>query len=267
MLFLLASCEESDVTTSNLIGGPPVAGYPIPSIYTINIDSIVQTGSEYQIVVDVRVRVTDPDGRENIHTVEAQIFRPSGGSPFLTQFLHDTGTLPDSTPGDGTFAGSISFATTRAQTGLYRLRIEARDINNLRSTRTECTLLITRNNSHPYLIAQSLVAPDTLTVPSSGTSFFFVSIAAADSDGLADINEVYLQNLNTLNRDNLFDDGGATQSNGISSGDVLAGDGIFSITLQLPSTVPPGIYPFALQAVDSYGDTSAGIAYSLTIQQ
>jgi hypothetical protein len=96
-----------------------------------------------------------------------------------------------------------------------------------------------------------------------------MSIAAADSDGLADIAEVYFRSLNSSDptaKFFLFDDGGTVQRNGITSGDPLAGDGTFSIIVQLPSTSTTGTRLFAFQAKDTFGDTSATVTHSLEVR-
>ncbi|MFN0158571.1 MAG: hypothetical protein ACKVRP_10945 [Bacteroidota bacterium] len=263
--FFLSSCETNDIGPTDIVGVPPTVGSAALSVNTVNIDTLVVSDDTYIITFSAVVHVTDSDGYADIANVEAEIVRPTASSPFLSENLADDGLAPDTAALDGIFSKAISFQVTRAQTGIYRIRFSSRDISNLRSNTTELALLITRTNTPPHLDAQSLVAPDTLTRPTSGFIPFFVSISALDKDGLADINQVYLKNLNSQNRDYLLDDGGIPQG-GISSGDEFAGDGIFSVTLALPFDTPQGTYPFALQATDSFGDTSVAVPYTLTVQ-
>jgi hypothetical protein len=210
--------------------------------------------------MDLRTPAGDPDGLSSLRTVRAEIFRPRATGPFLTVTLADDGGSPDSTAGDGVFSARTTFTARRDQAGLYRVRFSATDVNGLRSTAVDLATLLTRNNSRPELFDSTLSAPDTVDRPATGSGSFFMSIAAADPDGLADIRSVFLQNLSSLGRDALLDDGSA------GSGDRIAGDGIFSRIFQVPSTVPPGTYLFRLLAVDTFGDTSAPVPYALVVR-
>jgi hypothetical protein len=111
-----------------------------------------------------------------------------------------------------------------------------------------------------------LAAPDTVTLPPSGqVALIFMSVAAADSDGLGDIDEVYFRNLDsptdTTRKFFLLDDG---HVNGVS-GDSAANDGVFSIIVQLPSGTPAMTYRFQFEAVDRSGLSSNAILHPLTV--
>ena len=264
--FILGGCESTGLGPLDSGGRPPVVAAPLVSPAVTNIDSLPSTGGNVLISLDLSTAADDPDGPENLRTVRAEVYRPTAESPFATVTLADDGMTPDAAAGDGIYSARLQFTTRREQAGRYRVRFSSTDQGGLRSTAREVSALLTRNNTPPVLVDSTLQAPDTLIRPTTGSVLFFVSIAATDEDGLADVAEVFLQNLTTFNRTFLLDDGGAPQTGGISSGDLLAGDGVFSVTLQLPSTTPPGSYPFRLQAVDTFADTSTALPYTLVVQ-
>ncbi len=265
VLAALTGCETNSMGPQDTGGIPPLISAPRVSPDRLNIDSLTPSGGSYTITFNVMVRAEDELGPSNVRLVRADVFEPAGGDPFMQDILHDDGVPPDSAAADGIYSGEISFHARRDEAGLYRVRFGAQNGTGLRSTSLYLPFLLTRRNSAPRLDSASLVAPDTLNRPAADSSFF-MSIAASDSDGLGDIRQVYLENLSSHNRSFLLDDGGVVQSNGISSGDRLAGDGVFSIILFLPSGQPAGTYRFRLQAQDTFGDTSNSVPYTLVIQ-
>ena len=259
-------CENAGLDPSDSSPVPPRAASPHVSPETVNIDSLTPAGSTYGITLTVSVRASDPDGQGDLSSVLAEAMRPGEGASFAQTSLHDDGIAPDTTAGDSVFSGTLFFYATRPQAGVYRVRFVAQDRAALRSTGVEATCNLIRNNAVPVLDSLSLAAPDTLVRPPSGSLLFRVSIAAQDSDGLSDIQRVFMENLATLTRFTLLDDGGAPQPGGVTSGDSLAGDGIFSITFGLPSSAPSGVLQYRLQAVDAAQDTSTSVPYTLVVQ-
>jgi hypothetical protein len=181
--------------------------------------------------------------------------------------LFDDGIAPDSSLHDNIFSGIVQFSLTRAQVGRYQLRVTAVDLQGARSNSPSGQVQLTRRNSPPALF--NLEAPDSVTRPLTGNLLFGMSIAATDSDGLADVSEVYFRSLTSSTPERkifLYDDGGVTPPNGVSSGDRLAGDGIFSVIVQLPFDVAAGTRIFAFQARDTFGDTSATLNHPLIVR-
>ncbi|GEM_PF-2339354 len=264
LLLALQGCEETDVIKIDPTGSAPTISGLLIFPPEFNIDSLPSSGGSTTITTVVTANATDSD--RDLNRVTAELSRPGSSSPFLIVTMRDDGVTPDASALDNIFTGTATFQTTRAQAGAYLVSVGAWDGNGMRSGQLTTGLLLTRNNSRPILDSASLIAPDTLTRPATGSILFSISIAASDSDGLADVRQVYMQNLATSNRDFLLDDGGVPQSGGVSSGDELAGDGVFTIVFQLPSTVPVGRYDYILQAVDTFADTSRSVPYSLVIQ-
>ena len=92
-----------------------------------------------------------------------------------------------------------------------------------------------------------------------------MSIAASDSDGVGDVREVYFRNLDspsdTTKKFFMYDDGDV---NGVS-GDLIADDGFYSITVQLPSGTPPATYRFSFEARDRLDLVSVALIHPLTV--
>jgi hypothetical protein len=111
---------------------------------------------------------------------------------------------------------------TRAQTGVYNLEVYALDRSGFSSTVLLQQIVVRKNGTPPVL---SL--PGIREVARQGTDSvrFAVTITAADSDGLNNINAVTVRAL--LARDSsvmqMYDDGLR------SHGDAVAGDGVFSL--------------------------------------
>jgi hypothetical protein len=266
LLVVLPGCETGDTGTIDPGGTVPQVSNASITPDTVNVDTLVPSGGIYTFTTLATISASDADG--DLSQVIARALRLSSTDVLAEAVLRDDGISPDQTSGDGVFAGFLEMSITRAEAGPYRIQISATDGEGLSSALLELTLRATRRNSPPVLDTESLVAPDTVQRPPTGTSLYFMSIAAADSDGIADITEVFFRNLNSASQSKqfLFDDGGVPGPDGIVSGDVLAGDGTFSIIFQVPSTVPQGTYQFAFQAFDTFGDSSATFIHDLVVE-
>jgi len=218
------------------------------------------------VVTTATVRITDRDAGGAVDAA-VEVYAPADNSMIASSPLRDDGVSPDAARGDGIFSARVQFSVTESDAGRYRVRFAASDELGLRANALERPLVIARprRNSPPELSA--LMAPDTVTLPASGSSLITMSVVVADSDGYSDIRDVYFRNLdspsNPTQRFFLKDDGGTGTP---SSGDVVPGDGRFSITIQLPSTTPRRDYRFAFQANDVPGDTSATLLHILTVR-
>jgi hypothetical protein len=251
-----SGCEENDLAPFDVRGTPPTFASVTVGPTAVNIDTLTPVNGVYSVATVVTAIASSSDGI----TVVAEILRPSATSPFHQTLLHDDGLAPDQTAGDGIFSATLPFGLTRPQAGRYRIRIFAQDSQGRLSSISELAYFALRNNSAPVL--SNLAAPDTLTRPQAGSLLFSMSVAASDSDGLADITEVFFRNLDSPSQNKIFlwDDGGVTH------GDPVAGDGTFSVVVQLPDTVSPRTFQFLFQAADTFGDTSASLPHFLTVR-
>ena len=262
-LAMLTGCETTDEGVIDLSGTPAFISTARLDPDTIRLHTIPPVGDRYPATVDVEATVTDPTGNSGDFTVFAELFRPESSVQWRQIQLRDDGTDPDDSAGDRVFSGRFAFDLVSSDAGAFRISVRSVNETGYRSNVLENTLFVMRLNASPAL--SNLSAPDTLDLPGSGSVFFTMSVEATDPDGPEDIQEVYFRNLDSPSDPNrktfLFDDG----NTGIN-GDSVAGDGVYTRTLQLPSTTPKQTYRFAFQAADTFGDTSATLLHRLTVR-
>jgi hypothetical protein len=271
-----AGCDKNPLGTVENNGHAPgnhapFLSSPALSPASVYIDSLTPSAGVYSFAVIVRVTATDADGADDIVGVNAALLPPGESTPGPGIPLLDNGVLPDSTAGDGVYMARIQFGVARSEAGVYRVQISATDRTGLASNGVDLPLEIRRRNSPPSL--SGLVAPDTVTLPVGGMIVVLLSVAASDSDGLGDIQQVYFRSLTSSNPTFKFSlkDDGSTDPPPIagwpSSGDLVAGDGIYTIRIPLvDGQSQRRTNTFAFQAVDRFGDTSATVIHYLTVQ-
>lgn len=116
----------------------------------------------------------------------------------------------------------------------------------------------------PPVISNTVVEPDTVVV--TQPTVIFTSVEASDSNGLADISEVYFKvykpdGTTNDNKVFLYDDGNISEH-----GDQVAGDGIYSRLIQVDQTNEKGTYRFEFQAEDRSAKLSNIINHFVLIQ-
>ena len=123
-----------------------------------------------------------------------------------------------------------------------------------------------RNSQAPVIA--NLVAPDTVQIIPNGVVKILMSIDVSDPQGLSDINFVRFRsflpggNEATNSPFDLADDG-----NSSVTGDDVAGDGTYSILINLPSNTTTGDFRFVFEAEDKSGKESNIIEHILTVIQ
>jgi hypothetical protein len=177
--------------------------------------------------------------------------------------MHDDGVSPDLTAGDGVFSGEFRFHIRKEDIGAYGMQFQATGGSGFRSNTLLQSLLVRNSNNHRPTISNPVV-PDSVTVPvSSGTALVVVSITVTDQEGLGDIASVSF----TSRRPDgsivgvypLYDDGGHNPQPpfALNSGDAVAGDGIYTLTVPLPNTTDRNTYrDFSFIATDRSGEFS-----------
>jgi len=263
---LLTACEEQETTPLDPGGNAPVLSGGVLLPDTINVDTLSPVNSLYTVTSVVTIRASDPD--KDVRVVVARVLKRNSSGTLLETELKDDGVGVDQTAGDSVYSGTVSFDILRADAGRYAVEFLANDQGNRLSNLVGMTLLASRRNAAPVLDASSLIAPDTVTIPTSGFVSIGMSIAVSDSDGIADIRSVYFLSPDGGNPTFKFpmkDDGGLDP--GPASGDLTAGDGVFTILLGVSdSPTIRGTYRFFFHAEDTPGDTSASVLHLLTIQ-
>ena len=263
---LYTGCDKNQLASLDSTNAAPLISQLVFSPDSVYLDALTPTNGEYTVTTSVRARATDSGGAGDIAAVTADVIMANGSLAASGIGLHDDGVAPDSAAGDGVFSGSLQFQLTRAQAGRWQIRVSAVDHRGALSNALSGQLKLARHNSPPQVF--NLTAPDTLTIAPSDSSLLRMTIAASDSDGLADIIEVYWQSPDGQNPGFHFplkDDGGL--SSGPPSGDLIAGDGIFSFMQWIKdSPTVRGNYRLIFKAVDTVGDTSLTLLHNLIIR-
>lgn len=268
LAIFLASCEKT-------VDTPVQPDYRTPfltdlqiSPQAFNTDTILLNGQTdpgdvITLTLQGRVRVDFPTG-STPPAVQYSVTKPSEGKLFVTGNFRDDGISPDTYGGDGVYSGTVSFPLKRVEGGYLELFVKAVDGDGSTSNALRQSIPVFRSSRAPLL--SGLSAPDTVILPPPAlVSLILMSVTANDSDGPGDIREVFFRNLDspsdTTRKFLLYDDGDV---NGVS-GDSVANDGIYSITVQLPFNTPVGTYRFLFEATDRFGLASNTILHPLTV--
>jgi hypothetical protein len=174
----------------------------------------------------------------------------------------------DLTQGDNTFSNTYPFSRSFVN-GKYSVKYYVVDKNGTTLAAVQ-NFNFNNNQTDSPPVVSNLIAPDTLTQQDTSSVLIVVSIAASDSNGKSDIQMVYYNSFlpdGTPSKQNpilMFDDGDSNH------GDAAAGDGIYSIIVQLPpknvSAVPKGIFRWEFQARDRAGIIGNVITHNVVIQ-
>ena len=262
LLLGIAGCESVDTGVIDPSGQPPFLASTRIVPDTVDLRTIPPSGDRYAVSIVVRAEITRLEVSSSPLSVSAAVIPPQPGFPTLEIGLQDDGLAPDSVSGDGSYSGTLSFEVTATQAGFYRIRVTARSAEGFESITRERLLPITRNNARPVL--SDLVAPDTVNAPTTERLLIVMSVRADDPDGADDVREVYFRSLDSSDPTKKFfmkDDGNLSES-----GDRVAGDGVFSIIVELLPGTPSRTFRFAFQAEDSFRDTSDTLLHYLTVR-
>jgi predicted small secreted protein len=163
--------------------------------------------------------------------------------------------------GNGPLSVRVPFELSEGASGNYQVVIFATDSSELMSNQVFGTLQVTAGSEPPVI--DQIDIPATVIRPAQGQPSINVPIVAhvSDPDGLDNILgvDVIVNGAVTLK---LCDDGGQGTCNAGfgSSGDVTAGDGLFTLTIQLSSSNAAGENVFEFTAIDRSGLRSAQVA-------
>ncbi len=214
----------------------------------------------------------DTNGLSNVRSVHFSIISTDGNTILATGQLSDDGIAPDLIAGDGKFTSLAAIHITTENVGTYVIQIQAENLSGLTSNSLSRSFILANVANHAPQIS-NLVMPDTVFVPTSGSTTVKVSVVASDSDGLSDIKLVTLTSLkpdsSIVGTFSLFDDGGAFLQPpfNISSGDAVAGDGIYTLKIPLNSTTERNTYRiFMFKATDRAGVVSNIISKNIYIE-
>jgi hypothetical protein len=268
-MILGLACERAGNSVIDVNGDVPLLTTVVVSPSSINTDSInVGPSRQPEDVLHLKVAIfadaSVPAGAQQIASVQFSVLQEGSTTPLATGELADDGTAPDEAKGDGTYSGWASFAIKRVEIGTYQVEVTAQAANGFRSSTFLASLEIVRGN-HPPLLSD-LQAPDTVKLANEDR-LLYLHVRASDPDGLSDVQRVAFNSYrpdgtpSNSNPFQLYDDGDA------SHGDNAPGDGIYSLSIVLPSTSQTGTYRFEFQAFDRSNEGSNVIVHPITVTQ
>jgi hypothetical protein len=183
--------------------------------------------------------------------------------------LYDNGDVADNgdlVKGDNIFSNKFPMSVNYPN-GSYTVQYFITDENDNSLMAAVHSFGYSNLQTNKAPVISSLSAPDTVTIESQAIALT-VSIHVSDGNGLSDINTVSFNSFvppdghaSSANPIIMYDDGQAAH------GDAAAGDGIYTVIVQLPATgVPKGTFRWEFQAVDKEGLTSNKITHNLVVQ-
>jgi len=261
----MIGCSLPDDSTVTAELYPPIISSTATSLKSLNVASVTVPAGKTTIdtVITVTVSVSDVNGAGDIASVSCSVVTPDG--TFLKSApLHDDGLSPDAAAHDGNYTATVAVSFPKELLGTYQLQFQTVDQSGYSSAVVSLPVRIYNTiNSAPVL--SNLVAPDTIFVPAAGTTELAkVSATVFDADGLADVKSVTLTIFRPVegtvaNIWQMYDDGGtvAVQPFLISSGDLVANDGIYTFTIPVPSNTQKNMErDFIITAVDQSDSVS-----------
>ena len=256
LVFILIGCEkEYDSVIENFIPDYQVKLVsPSDSIQYNPLDSLIT------------VRIVF-NSASNIQSVYCDVYAVDNSKLNASPLsLLDNGNIGngDDVASDGSFANKIPLSAYYPN-GTYNIKYYVIDKSN--STKQVALGTFIYHNGQPNVapaISNDIVNPDSAVVTSP--IVILTSVKATDQNGPRDIERVYFlvyrPNGTTNNNQNLmFDDGDIDVH-----GDQVAGDGIYSLLIQITPANTKGTYRFEFAAKDFSGDLSNIINHSVVIQ-
>jgi hypothetical protein len=245
---LFSSCEKKDDSVIDPNLKSPILTNPFKSK-----DTVFTVSTAPVINFSAAVTVNPNDGGD-IKSVTCKIYSPDNKLLFSAA-MSDDGILPDTSAGDGRYACTVNITNISCLlVGQYSVQFIAENTSGLLSNQINSSVnVVLTNNKAP--VVSGLFAPDSIAIPVSGSNISTLSIFALDSNGYCDIRRVFF---NSFRPDSsitggspfqMYDDGNIPEH-----GDSVAGDGRFSLIIQITSTqTTVGWYTFKYQAEDNSG--------------
>ncbi len=221
--------------------------------FTVNSDTVLINGGATpndNITVSAVVAVK-ASNKGNALSLFCTIYDPARSKTFGNGTLNDNGSAPDAIANDSIYTGTVTFTFKRSVYGNLLAVVSGTDGTNS----TNAIILpfsITRFNKAPRI--DTVSAPDTLTLTSS-TQILQLTAKVSDEDGSSDIKNVTLTSyrlpdtITVRGTFSLYDDGGANGA--LGNTDKLQGDGIHTLSIQLPPNTVKATYRFVFQAFDA----------------
>ena len=263
MVLLLAGCEQ--VPTS--MDEEPYVEGSVTTKFELSVESF-----DFDYFTKSFFAATKASSPHDDLLVTAQLF--VGDSLVETVSLNDAGTGGDIQAGDGSFDMNwvLPEALLNKLSSSWKLEVTAQSNGE---NKTDSDALIPIIPQAPVI--ESVRHQDTLYLPSSGLVFDTIRVEVSHVDGLDEIRDVSFKSLKPNgqyasggNPIPLLDDGGALVlyeyfGIKITSGDSLANDGIFSLTVPLSASDLAGKYTWTFTSRSWEGLTSEVFEDSLHV--
>ncbi len=263
-LFLMASAALLTLPLLSACDSPPGSSpYPTANnaFHSISLDpdnvvfdpdeGVVNQTLNINISVDVRSDAELSNPRFNVYrSSDRAVFRD--------------GSL--TTVSEGELAGEFSFSVSSTSFETYKVYVFDEGAGGSVSNTLEHKLVLTGIPTDPPVVL-SLDHPPVVQIPDEGETAIRFETEVEHPQGLEQISAVYLElfdsNGNQIGGDRfeMFDDGDEE-----SSGDLVAGDGIYTRTFAINPNNQPDTYDVFTYAVDRAGLTSDTLSSQLIIE-
>jgi len=261
VVLLLSGCSDDDSTLDPALNDTPIVFSDLElSAFVVDTDTLdVKAGQDKSpddpvtVPLSVQVQVQRPAPAENV-LLRCTVTQDGSRTPVAERSIADVA--------EGMQRFDFDIALSRGDVGDYRVEVTGEDAAGTVSARAFATLRVIYGTKPPVLV--ELNAPDSVQLQAQAVTFD-MSVLVEDENGLADIKQVFFNSFlpdNSPSSGNPFilrDQGVASQ------GDAVAGDGWYSIRVQLPPNAQKGEYEFQFRAVDFSNATSNVIIHKLIV--
>lgn len=230
-----------------------------PKLLSFTAPAIIAGDSIYTPVF--RATANDADGLASLRFVRVEFFPPTVAKPTLTDSLFDDGKNNDGAANDGIFARAIS-TSKLCGAGLFSIVFRAVDAASGESPALIGNTSVTRSGINFPPAVSNPNAPATISrnrVPNT----YLLSVQASDPNCITDLKRVFFNtflpngNPSSGNPFSMRDDG--------QQGDAVAGDGRYSLGIQITPQNALGNYRFEFQAEDQKGAPSAKLVHTISV--
>lgn len=234
-------------------------------------DAIVDSlQNNYQVLSINPAKTVSYRADDSLVTISIQFTAGSEISSVSCDIIASDNSVLNSSPfllddaGNNIYSNDFPFSTVYPN-GNYSIKFYVR--NNTGENQLAAVSNFKYDNGQDNVapvISNSVVDPDTIVV--SATTPILTSVEVFDANGLIDIESVYFIVTRPDGTSNntkvfLFDDGDT-----VVHGDQTAGDGVYSLLIQVDENNQKGSYRFAFEAIDRGGKLSNTINHFVLIQ-
>jgi len=213
------------------------------------------------IVINITGRIQVNTQNPSPSDLNMELIRASDSQPVAFRTL----TLTSSTD----FEQALSIPSSTTDFNDYRLYLYVSTGDQLSSNSAQATIKV-RGFTLGVPVVLTTSNPDTVRIPSSGSSPFALQAKVTHPDGQTLIDRVFVDirdRQNTLLAGSpfrLYDDGNMGNSN---SGDTVAADSIFTRVFNIGPSNNPDVYQLFYYALDTQGVSSDTIQTQMVIQR